>query len=313
VNSQVNPLGKGHCNRCGSEFVKAEMVSAARDKTGCFYGDISAGNQLTREKNTHSSLLIWKSQLEKLKADVDQAFSRVCEGLLEFGPGFKPNVNGRKRKNKLKKKKRLRWVQKDLKPNAYVLKDSVVLPVEGLSPAKGIGGSDKSPVTLEISGGLGFLSSCTLAPRSQLAVCSSSSERGSRPDFVEVLLEGETGPFEKMGLSSKLPEVAGGPPFALGSPCTSNRFSLFGYEFPKDLVVSISRDSVDVPTVWAGSGPLYSLVPSSLPSSDPTLTHTPSFGSGLRNGMELALIPEEEPGPLFFLVRSLQGVFERRF
>jgi hypothetical protein len=58
---------------------------------------------------------------------------------------------------------------------------------------------------------------------------------------------------------------------------------------------------------------LYSLVPSSLPSSDPTLTHTPSFGSGLRNGMELALIPEEEPGPLFFLVRSLQGVFERRF
>jgi hypothetical protein len=29
VNSQVNPLGKDHCNRCGSEIVKAEMVSTA--------------------------------------------------------------------------------------------------------------------------------------------------------------------------------------------------------------------------------------------------------------------------------------------
>jgi len=30
-----------------------------------------------------------------------------------------------------------------------------------------------------------------------------------------MLLEGGMGPIEKMGLSSKLPEVAGGPPFAL--------------------------------------------------------------------------------------------------
>jgi hypothetical protein len=75
-------MGKDHCYHCGSEFVKAEMVSAALDKIGCFYGDNSAGNLLTREMNTYSSLLIWKSQLEKLKADVDQALSRVCEGIL---------------------------------------------------------------------------------------------------------------------------------------------------------------------------------------------------------------------------------------
>jgi hypothetical protein len=41
---------------------------------------------------------------------VDQAYSRVCDGLLEHGPGLKPKVNGRKRKNKPKKKRRLRWI-----------------------------------------------------------------------------------------------------------------------------------------------------------------------------------------------------------
>jgi hypothetical protein len=56
------------------------------------------------------------------------------------------------------------------------LKDRVVLPVEGLSSAKGIGGSDKSPAYPEISGGLGFPSSGTLVSGSQCAVCSSSSE-----------------------------------------------------------------------------------------------------------------------------------------
>jgi hypothetical protein len=274
--AQVNPLGKDHCYCCGSEFVKAEMVSTARDKTGCFYGEILAGNQLTGEMNIYSSLLIWKSQLEKLKADVDQALSRVCEGLLEIGPGLKPNVNGRKRKNKLKKKRRLRWVQKDPKPNAFVLKDRVVLPVEGLSPAKGIGGLDKSPATPEISSGLGFPSSGTLAPRSQLAVCSSNFERGSRLVFDELLLEGETGSFEKMGLSSKLPEVARGPPFAIEvlvpvsvSPplVPSSRPDMpipISEVSPIVSVVSakVLRDSVDALTVWAGSGPSDSMVPS---------------------------------------------------
>jgi hypothetical protein len=54
--------------------------------------------------NTFSSLLNWKRQLEKLKVEVDQAFSRVCEGLLEFGPGLKPRLmGGRERINSRRK------------------------------------------------------------------------------------------------------------------------------------------------------------------------------------------------------------------
>jgi hypothetical protein len=109
-NCLENPLGMDHCYRCGSEHAKAKAVPAVRDKTDCPFGDTSAGIQLTGELNTYSPLLNWKSQLEKLKAEVDKALSRVYEGLLEFGPGLKPNVNGRKRKNKLKKKRRLRWI-----------------------------------------------------------------------------------------------------------------------------------------------------------------------------------------------------------
>jgi len=55
----------------------------------------------------------------------------------------------------------------------------VLCPVEGLSPVKGIAGLDKSPTTPENSGGLGFLSSGTLAPGNQLVRCSSSPERDS--------------------------------------------------------------------------------------------------------------------------------------
>jgi len=195
--------------------------------------------------------------------------------------------------------------------------------VEGLSPANGIGGSDKSPASPEISGGLGFPSSGTLVSGSQRAVCSSSSERGSRLDFDEVLLEEGMGPFEKMGLSSKLPEVAGGPPFALEvlvpinvSPPSvlSSRLVLHipvPEVSPKDPVVSaiVSRDSVDALTVWAGPGLSDSLVPSGLPSSDSILTHNPSSSSRVRNGMELALIPVEEPEPLSFFnkVRGFSG------
>jgi hypothetical protein len=323
LNSQVNPLGKEHCYRCGSDFVKAETVSATQDKTGCFYGDNSAGNQLTGVMNTYSFLLIWKSQLEKLKAEVDQALSRVCEGLLEIGPGLKPNATRQKRKKNLKKKRRLRWVKKDPKPNALVLKDRVVLPVEGLLPAKGSGGSDKSPASPEISGGLGSPSFGTLVSGSQRDVCSASSELGSRLDFDEVLLEEEVGPFEKMGLSSKLPEVAGGPSFALevlvpikvsSSSVLSSRPVppiLLPEVSPLDPVDSalVSRGSGDELTIWAGLGRSDSLFPSGLPLSDSTLTHIPSSGSGLRNGMELALMLVEEPEPLslFDKVRGFSG------
>jgi len=62
-----------------------------------------------------------ESQLEKLKADVDQALSRVCEGLLSIGPGSKSKLYGQKNKNKKKRKRRLRWVPKVPKPNSSVL------------------------------------------------------------------------------------------------------------------------------------------------------------------------------------------------
>jgi hypothetical protein len=91
-------------------------------------------------------------------------------------------------------------------------------------------------------------------------------------------LEEETGPFEKMGLSSKLPEDAGGPPFALevlvpinvSPPSVLNSGPVLPIPVPevspKDPVVSdiVSRDSVDALTGWADPGLSDSLVPSSL-------------------------------------------------
>jgi hypothetical protein len=55
-------------------------ISAARGKDDLFFGDSSANFQLTGVEHTFPSLMLWKSQLEKLKADVEQALSRVCEG-----------------------------------------------------------------------------------------------------------------------------------------------------------------------------------------------------------------------------------------
>jgi hypothetical protein len=69
----VKPLGKDLCDRCGAENVKGGMgvsqlsqSSAARGKSGYFFGDSSADIQLTGEEHTYPSLLLWKSQLEKL-------------------------------------------------------------------------------------------------------------------------------------------------------------------------------------------------------------------------------------------------------
>jgi hypothetical protein len=318
---QMNPLGKDHGYRCGSDLAKAKKVFVARDKTGCVHGETSAGNQLTGELNWFSSLLTWKSQLEKLKADVDQAYSRVCDGLLEHGPGLKPKVNGRKRKNKPKKKRRLRWIQKVPKPNALVLKDRVLSPEEGLSPAKGLVGSGKSLATPKNSGGLGFLLSGTHAPGNQRVRCSSSPERGSRLEYDGEPSEGEMGMIEKLGLSPMLPEVAGDPIFApevpipVSVPSPSVLSSGPVLSIPvlevslKDPVVSAKalKDSLDMLTVWAGSGSPDSLVSAGVSSVDSLLTH--SSGSGVRKGTELALIPKEEPVALSFIdkVRGFSG------
>jgi hypothetical protein len=134
------PVVKDLCDRCGAENVKEGMgvsrlpeISAARGKDDFFFGDSSADFQLTGVEHTFPSLMLWKSQLEKLKADVAQALSRVCEGLFSFRPGFKPKRVGRKNKNK-KKKRRLRWVPKVQKPRAYdPLADSAVCPEEDFS------------------------------------------------------------------------------------------------------------------------------------------------------------------------------------
>lgn len=119
------PMGKDLCDRCGAENVKEGLgvsrlpdFSAARGNDDFFYGDPSADCQLTGVEHTFPSLLSWKSQLERLKAEVEQALSRVCEGLLSIGPGFKPKRVGRKNNNK-KKKRRLRWVPKVQKPKAF--------------------------------------------------------------------------------------------------------------------------------------------------------------------------------------------------
>jgi len=308
---QTNPGGNDHCYRCGSDFAKAKMVSTTRDKTGCVHGKSSAGNQLTGELNWFSSLLTWKSQLEKLKADVDQAYSRVCDGLLELGPGLRPKINGRKRKNKPKKKRRLRWIQKVPKPIALDLKDRALSPEEGMSPAKGLVGSGNSPATPKNSGGLGFLSSDTHAPGNQCVGRSSCPERDSRPESDGETSEGERGMIEKPGLAPKFPEAAGDPvpvvPVLVRPSVLSSGTVLpipvleISPTDPVDSAIPI-KDSLDMLTVWAGSGS-----PDSAGLSPLDLTH--SSGPGVRKGTELALLLEEEPVPLSFIdkVRGISG------
>jgi hypothetical protein len=252
-----------------------------------------------------------------LKADVNQAYSRVCDGLLELGPGLKPKINGWKRKNKPKKKRRLRWIQKVPKPNALDLKDRVLSPGEGMSPAKGLVGSGNSLATPKNSGGLGFLSSDTHAPGNQCVECSSCPERDSRPQFDGETSEGERGMTEKSGLALKLPEVAGDSIFVPEVPVPVRPSVLSSGTVlstpipeisPKDPVGSAKplKDSLDMLIVWAGSGSPDSLVSAGL--SPLELTHSSS--PGVRKGTKLAFLPEEEPVPLSFIdkVRGVSGM-----
>jgi hypothetical protein len=190
-----------------------------------------------------------------------------------------------------------------------------------MSPAKGLVGSGKSPATPKNFGGLDFLSSSTHAPGNQRVGCSSSPERDSRPEYDGELSEGEMGMIEKLGLSPKLPEVAGDSIFSLevpvpvsvSSPSVMSSGPVLSIPVlevsPKDLVGSAKalKDSLDMLTVWAGSGSPDSLVFAGLSPVDSLLTH--SSGSGVRKGTKLALIPEEEPVPLSFIdkVRGFSG------
>jgi hypothetical protein len=92
-------LDKDLCDRCGTENMKGGMgVSRLPQTSGYFFGDYSADFQLIGEERTLPSLVLWKRHLEKLKADVDQAPTRVCEGLLLFGPSSKSKRYGWKKK-----------------------------------------------------------------------------------------------------------------------------------------------------------------------------------------------------------------------
>jgi hypothetical protein len=151
------PLEKDSCDRCGA--VKdgmggslLPMKSAARGKGGSFCGDPEV-YQLTGEEHTFPSLLLWKSQLEKLKADVDQALSRICEGLFSFGPGSKSKCIGWKKKIK-NRKRRLHWVAKAPKPSSFdPLVESVGRPMVGPSSTLDCGWSEISPAVSEPPGG----------------------------------------------------------------------------------------------------------------------------------------------------------------
>jgi len=170
------PLEKDFCDRCGAKNVKDgkgvslwPMKSVARGNGGSFCGDFSADYQLTREEHTFPSLLLWKSQLEKLKADVDQALSRVCEGLFSVGPGSKSKCGGWKKKIK-NRKRRLRWVPKAPKPSSFdPLAVSVGRSEVDPSPALDCGGLESPPAVSEPPGG-----SCPLSLTSGPSVPESS-------------------------------------------------------------------------------------------------------------------------------------------
>jgi hypothetical protein len=157
-------------------------------------------------EHTFPSLLSWKSQLEKLKADVEQALSKVCEGLLSIGPGFKPKRVGRKNNNK-KKKRRLRWVPKVKKPKAFdPFAASAVCPEEGPSMALGCGGSEIISAVSELPGGL-----CPLSLPSSLSAPELQPPRpmrGTLLDFGAVVLKDGVGSSELLGFSSVSPEIS---------------------------------------------------------------------------------------------------------
>jgi hypothetical protein len=166
--------------------------------------------------HTFPSLLLWKSQLEKLKADADQVLSRVCEGLSSFGPGLKSKGVGQKNKTK-KKKRRLRWVLKVSKPIVSdPLANSSVCPEVGPSPTSGYGGSEKLPAVSEFSSGSYSmsLSSGLFGPELR----SPKPVRGPRLDYGAAVLEDGVGSSELLGFSLVSPEISGGLDSSTVSP-----------------------------------------------------------------------------------------------
>jgi hypothetical protein len=108
----VSSLGKDPLDRCGGDKKLESLFLADVHQSG--------------DKDMLSSLLLWRRQLEDLKADVDRALSRVREGLLLFGPGSKPKVLRRNSKKGPKKNKgSRRWVPKSSQQNRWVFRLSL--------------------------------------------------------------------------------------------------------------------------------------------------------------------------------------------
>jgi len=269
-----------------------------------FLGDHSADSQLTGVVHTFPSLLLWKSQPEKLKADVDQVLSRVCEGLSSFGPGLKSKQVGWKNKTK-KKKRRLRWVPKVPKPIVSdPLVASFVCPEVGPSPTSGYGGSEKLPAVSEFSGG-----SCSMSLSSGLSgpeLRSPKPVRGPRLDYGTAVLEDGVGLPELLGFSPVSPEISGGSDSSTVIPVLASlaprpepnsgiSLSVLGLE--TNLVSGVSPVHVeDALGVGAGSNPPVSLVVSEFsPSFSPLvsgLSRKSCSGLGCRNGLDIVSISE---------------------
>jgi hypothetical protein len=318
------PLDKVLCDRCGAENVKdgmgvsqVPMKSAARGKDGSFSGDYSADFWLTGDEHTFPSLLLWKSQLEKLKADVDQALSRVCEGLILVGPGSKSKRYGRKKKNK-NKKRRVRWVPKAPKPISFdLLAESVVLPEVVSSPVLDYGVSVNPLAVSEPSGG-----SCPMALTSGHSAPENQSSRpvqGPRLDYLAAAMEDGVGPFVMMGTFLVIPEVSGG----LSSYTVVHELASWVSQ-PEPIVSSVigleaNLALVDSPmntegalVVGAGSDPSNTLVASDFCPSVSSLVPGPfshKFFSGLRsrNGLDFVSISEGEGVSFVGIPREQEG------
>jgi hypothetical protein len=213
----VHPLGKDHHERYVSENVKGvrrlpksevQLRAAVRGKSECSFGETNVGFQLIGGKDTLPSLLIWQSQLEKLKIDVDRALSSVREGLLLVGPGYKPNGDRRKRKkNRKKKYRRTRWVPKTPMPNpSGPTADLVALPAVRPTSALGSGGQEKVPESVVSSDGTGHPPLTITFSENLLDESVSRTEWGSRPEIIAVAVREER---EEMGLARSMGPIVG--------------------------------------------------------------------------------------------------------
>jgi len=212
---------------------------------------------LTSEEDTFSLLSLWRSQLEKLKAEMDRALCHVSEGLLLFGPGSKLNGIRRKRKMDTKKKMgRLRWVPKIVNPNPSVSTPKLAVSLElGSTSEKVSGDSERSLATSEITSGM-------------------SSLVGFGKPNAEMILEVGKGPPVSTGCVPTMSKIAGGSPFSLVVPapismvfqsekCSGADFSSPGSEskiLVSNVLEDFPTDSEGVMVVWTGSGPSGSSV-----------------------------------------------------